>query len=368
MSPPKLHLFQENYITASGLGTPLGVNIGGKASAERVFATEFGRISMNRRQLMKMTVAAACVPAGSLATRAQTYPARPVRILVGFPPGGTTDIIARLMAQWLSERLSQQFIIENRSGASANIAAEAAARAAGDGYTLLMCVPEYAINASFFEKLNYNFLRDMVVIGSVMRSPLILETNPGLPARNVPEFVKFAKQNPAKVTTASFGTGSISHVAGELFKRSTGLEIIHVPYRGSAPLVTDLIGGQVQSAFDNLPASIEHIRAGKLRPLAVTTANRSQALPSVPAMAEFVPGFEASATIGIAAPVGTATEIVEKLNREINAGLANAKLRERLAELSASPLGGSPADYAEFFARETEKWSKVIREAGIKAE
>jgi tripartite-type tricarboxylate transporter receptor subunit TctC len=321
----------------------------------------------HRRQFLHLAAGAAVLPAVSRVARAQAYPTRPVRIVVGFAPGGTTDIIARLVAQWLSERLGQQFIVENRPGANASIATETVVRAAPDGYTLLMCVPEHALNPSLY-KLNYDFRRDMTMIGSLVRSPLVLEVHPTLPATNVPEFIGYLKANRGKVTMASFGAGSLSHVAGELFKMAAGVEAVHVPYRGSAPMLSDLIGGQVHSAFDNLPASIEHIKAGRLRPLAVATATRSEVLPTVPTMVDFVPGFEASATTGMGAPAGTPVDIINKLNSEINAGVSDPRMRARIAELGAAPQIGSPSDYAKFIDDETDKWSKVIRSANIKAE
>jgi tripartite-type tricarboxylate transporter receptor subunit TctC len=299
--------------------------------------------------------------------RQLAYPARPVRIVVGFAPGGTTDVIARLVAQWLSERLGQQFIVENRPGANASIAAETVLRAAPDGYTLLMCVPEHALNPSLY-KLNYDFSRDVAMIGSLVRSPLVLEVHPTVPATNVPEFINYLKTNRGKVTMASFGAGSLSHVAGELFKIAVGVQAVHVPYRGSAPMLNDLIGGQVQSALDNLPASIEHVRAGRLRPLAVATATRAEVLPTVPTMADFVPGFEASATTGMGAPAGTPADIINKLNREINAGVSDPRMRVRTAELGAAPQIGSPSDYAKFIDGETDEWGKVVRDANIKPE
>jgi tripartite-type tricarboxylate transporter receptor subunit TctC len=321
----------------------------------------------HRRQFLHLAAGAAALPAVSRVARAQAYPTRPVRIVVGFAPGGTTDIVARLVAQWLSERLGQQFIVENRPGANASIATESVIRAAPDGYTLLMCVPEHALNPSLY-KLNYDFKRDMTMIGSLVRSPLVLEVHPTVPAANVPEFINYLKINRGKVTMASFGAGSLSHVAGELFKMAAGVEAVHVPYRGSAPMLSDLIGGQVQSAFDNLPASIEHIKAGRLRPLAVATATRSEVLPTVPTMADFVPGFEASATTGMGAPAGTPVDIINKLNSEINAGVSDPRMRARIAELGAAPQIGSPSDYAKFIDDETHKWGKVIRSANIKAE
>jgi tripartite-type tricarboxylate transporter receptor subunit TctC len=321
----------------------------------------------HRRQFLRLVSGAAALPAVSRIARAQAYPTRPVRIVVGFAPGGTTDIVARLVAQWLSERLGQQFIVENRPGANASIATETVIRAAPDGYTLLMCVPEHALNPSLY-KLNYDFRRDMTMIGSLVRSPLVLEVHPTVPASDVPEFINYLKTNRGKVTMASFGAGSLSHVAGELFKMAAGVEAVHVPYRGSAPMLSDLIGGQVQSAFDNLPASIEHIKAGRLRALAVATATRSEVLPTVPTMADFVPGFEASATTGMGAPAGTPVDIINQLNREINAGVSDPRMRARIVELGAAPQIGSPSDYAKFIDGETDKWGKVVRDANIKTE
>jgi tripartite-type tricarboxylate transporter receptor subunit TctC len=320
-----------------------------------------------RRQFLRLSAGAVALPMVSRVAQAQAYPTRPVRIVVGFAPGGTTDIVARLIAQWLSERLGQQFIVENRPGANASIATESVTRAAPDGYTLLMCVPEHALNPSLF-KLNYDFRRDMTMIGSLVRSPLVLEVHPTVPATNVPEFVNYLRANRGKVTMASFGAGSLSHVAGELFKMAAGVEAVHVPYRGSAPMLGDLIGGQVDSAFDNLPASIEHIKAGRLRALAVATATRSEVLPMVPVVADFVPGFEASATTGMGAPAGTPLDVINKLNSEINAGVSDPRMRARIAELGASPQIGSPSDYAKFIGSETDKWGKVVRDANIKTE
>jgi len=323
-------------------------------------------MTLQRRQFLQLATGAAALPAASVIARAQTYPARPVRIVVGFAAGGTQDILSRLIGQWLSERLSQPFIIENRPGAGGNIGVEAVVRAAPDGYTLLMVASPNAINATLYEKLNFDFIRDIAPVASIIRVPNIIEVNPSVPVRTVPEFIAYAKANPGKVNMASSGTGSSVHVSGELFKIMTGVNMIHVPYRGSSPALTDLIGGQVQVMFDNMPSSIEFIRTGKLRPLAVTTATRSEALPEIPTVADFVPGFEASAWFGIGAPRNTPTEVVEKLNKEINAGLADPKLRARLADLGGSVLAGSPADLGRLIAEETEKWGKVIRAANIK--
>jgi len=328
--------------------------------------TEGLAMTLQRRQFLQLATGAAALPAASVIARAQTYPARPVRIVVGFAAGGTQDILSRLIGQWLSERLSQPFIIENRPGAGGNIGVEAVVRAAPDGYTLLMVASPNAINATLYEKLNFDFIRDIAPVASIIRVPNIIEVNPSVPVRTVPEFIAYAKANPGKVNMASSGTGSSVHVSGELFKIMTGVNMIHVPYRGSSPALTDLIGGQVQVMFDNMPSSIEFIRTGKLRPLAVTTATRSEALPEIPTVADFVPGFEASAWFGIGAPRNTPTEVVEKLNKEINAGLADPKLRARLADLGGSVLAGSPADLGRLIAEETEKWGKVIRAANIK--
>jgi tripartite-type tricarboxylate transporter receptor subunit TctC len=291
-----------------------------------------------------------------------------VRLIVGFPAGGTADLAARLMGHQLSERLGQPFIIENRPGANTNIAAEAVVRAPADGYTLLLTGPSNAINATIYDKLSYNFIRDIAMVAGITRTPLVLEVNPALPVNTVPELIAYAKASPGKISLASYGTGSSSHVAGEFFKMSTGVEMVHVPYRGSAPLLPDLLGGQVQAAFDNLPASIEHIRSGGLRPLAVTTAVRSQALPDLRSMGEILPGYEASAWTAVGVPKNTPAEIVEKLNKEINAGLGDPEINARLAVLGAMTFAGSPADLRKFIAEETDKWGKVIRTAQIKVE
>ena len=297
---------------------------------------------------------------------AQSYPARPVRIIIGFPAGGTTDIGTRLIAQQLSERLGQPFIVENRPGAGTHMATEAVASAVADGYTLLMATASNAINETLYTRINYNFLRDIVPVAGVIRSPFVLEVNPAV--KTVPELIDFAKANSGRINLASFGTGTSSHLTGELFKMMAGVEMQHVPYRGSAPMLVDLLSGQVQLAFDNLPASIEHIRSGKLRPLAVTTAMRSDALPDVPALGETLPGFESSAWNGIAAPKNTPAEIIEKLNKEINAALADPRIKARFAELSGVVLGGTPADFGKLISQETEKWGKVVRAANIKPE
>lgn len=301
----------------------------------------------------------------STVAQAQSYPSRPVRLMVGFPPGGTTDVVARLIGQWLSERLGASFIVENRS--STNIATEAVVRAPADGYTLLVAVPSNTINVSLYDKLDFDFARDIGPVASLIRSPYVLEVFPGFPVRTVPELIAYAKSNPGKVNIASFGTGTASHLSGEMFKMMAGVDMQHVPYRGSAPMLTDLLAGQVQVAFDNLPASIEHIRAGKLRALAVTTEKRSEMLPDVPTLAEFLPGYETSSWLAVGAPSRTPAEIIATLNKEINAALADPKMESRLAGLGATVLTGSPADTAALFAEETEKWRKAVKFSGAKA-
>ena len=298
--------------------------------------------------------------------RAQTYPTRPVRLIIGYPPGGSADMTARLMGQWLSERLGQTFVIESRPGAATNIATEAVVHAPPDGYTLLLVAPANAINATLYEKLNYNFVHDIAPVAGLIRFPNVMEVNPSVPAKTVPEFIAYAKANPGKLNMASSGNGSTIHVSGELFKMMTGISMIHVPYRGGAPALTDMISGQVQVMFDNVPTSIEFIRAGKLRPLAVTTAQRSEVLPDLPTVADFVPGYEASAWYGVGAPKGTPAEIIDKLNSEINAILANPKTKSRFAELGASLIGGSPANFGKLIVEETDKWGKVVRFSGAK--
>ena len=325
-------------------------------------------MTLARRTFLQLAAAAAAMPALPRAAPAQAWPSRPLRLVVGFPAGGTTDIAARLIGQWLSDRLGQPVVIENRPGAGANLAAETVVRAPPDGYTLLAATSSNVINTTFYQKLSFNFVRDIAMVAGVTRSPLVLEVHPSLPVKSVPELIAHAKANPGKIALASFGTGTTSHVAGELFKMTAGVDMLHVPYRGSAPLVTDLLSGLVQAAFDNLPASIEHIRAGKLRALAVGTAERSPALPDVPTVAEFLPGFEASAWVAVAAPKATPAEIVERLNREINAGLADPRIKARLAELGGTVFVGTPADFDRLVAEQTEKWGKVIRAANIKAE
>ena len=325
-------------------------------------------MKLRRRKFLHLAAGAAALPTVSQIARAQAYPTRPVRWIVGFPPGGLSDIVARLMAQWLSERLARPFIIENRPGAASNIAAEAVARAPADGYTLLLVSGGNAINATLYDKLTFNFVSDIAPIAGIVRAPYVMEVNPSVPAKTVPEFIVYAKANPGKVNYASGGTGSGLHVCGELFKLMTGIDMLHVPYRGSAPALTDVLGGQMQMMFDNLPTSIEYVRTGKLRALAVTTATRSSELPDIPTVGDFVPGFEASVWQGVGAPKNTPPEIVEKLNSEINAALADPKINARLADLGAQPFVLSSAALGKFIAEETEKWGKVVKFAGIKPE
>ena len=321
-----------------------------------------------RRNFLCLAAGGAALPALSRIARAQAYPSHPVRIVVGVPAGGPIDISARLIGQWLSERLGQQFIVDNRPGAGGNVGTETVARAPADGHTLLMAFASSAINATLFDKLNYDFIRDIAPVASINRIPLVLETNPSFPARTVAELIAYAKANPNKVNLAHPGNGTAPHVAGELFKMMAGLNIVVVPYRGSGPMLTDLLGGQVQVTFDGLSSSIEHIRSGKLRALAVATATRLEALPHIPTVADSLPGFEASGWCGIGAPRNTPTEIVEKLNKEINVGLADPKIQARLADLGTTPFIGSPGAFGRFIADETEKWAKVIKFAGIKSE
>ena len=296
------------------------------------------------------------------------FPSKPVRLIIGYPPGGSADITARIMAQRLSERLGQLFIVESRPGGGTNIATELVVRAPADGYTLLLVAPANAINVSLYDKLNYSFSRDIATIAGLIRFPNVMEVNPAVPARTIPEFIAHAKANPGKLNMASSGNGSTIHVSGELFKMMTGISMTHIPYKGSAPALTDMVGGQVQVMFDNVPTSIEFIKAGKLRPLAVTTATRSAVLPDLPVVGDFVPGYEASSWYGIGAPKGTSTDIVAKLNKEINAILAESKTAARFAELGASLLAGSASDFGKLVVEETEKWTKVVRFSGAKAD
>jgi tripartite-type tricarboxylate transporter receptor subunit TctC len=325
-------------------------------------------MKLPRRKFLHLAAGAAALPAVSRIAWTQSYPTRPVRIVVGFPPGGGADITARLIGQSLSERFGQQFIIENRPGAAGNIATEAVVRAPADGHTLLMITVPNVVNATLYDKANYNFIRDIVPVASIDRVPNVMAINPSVPAKTVAEFIAYAKANPGKINMASGGNGTSQHIAGELFKMMTGISMQHVPYRGAGPALTDLLAGQVQVMFDTVSGSVEHIKAGKLRALAVTTAKRAQALPDVPTVADVVPGYEASTFHGVGAPRNTPPDIVNKLNREINAVLAEPGMQARLAELGAAVLPGSPADFGKFIAEETEKWAKVIKFAGMKAE
>jgi tripartite-type tricarboxylate transporter receptor subunit TctC len=325
-------------------------------------------MKLPRRNFLHLAVGAGALPAVSRIAAAQAYPTRPVRWIVGFAAGGGNDITARLMGQWLSERTGQQFIIENRPGAGTNIATEAVVRAPADGYTLLMVGSFNAINATLYDKLNFNFIRDIAPVAGIMRVPYVMVVNPSLPAKSVPEFIAYAKANPRKLNMASAGTGAGSHIAGELFKMMAGVDMVHVPYRGAGPALTDLLGGQVQVYFATTVASIEYIRTGRLRALTVTTATRSDALPDIPTVGEFVPGYEASTWYGVGIPKNTPVEIVDKLNNEINAGLADPKMQARLADFGGTPLVVSPADFGRLIAEETEKWGNVIRALNIKVD
>jgi tripartite-type tricarboxylate transporter receptor subunit TctC len=322
---------------------------------------------VHRRQFLHLAAGAAAISSASRIARAQTYPSQPVHIIVGFPAGGAGDISVRLIGQWLSERLGQSFVIENRPGADGNIATEAVVRAPPDGYTLLLTLANSTINATLYDQLNFNFTRDIAPVASINRAPLVIDVNPSVPARTLPEFIAFAKANPGKLLMGSGGIGSIQHVSGELFKMMTGINLVHVPYRGGAPAVAGLLGGHVQVIFDNLSESIGYIRAGMLRSLAVTTAVRSEALPDLPSVADFVPGYETSGWWGVGAPRNTPPAIIDKLNKEINAGLADPRMKARFAELGGTVFMTSPTDFGKFMAEETEKWSKVIRAANIKA-
>jgi tripartite-type tricarboxylate transporter receptor subunit TctC len=320
-----------------------------------------------RRKLLSLLAGAAALPVVSGKAWTQAYPARPVRLIVGFAAGQAIDITTRLMGQWLSERFGQQFIVENRPGAGGNLGTEAVVRAPPDGYSLLAVGSNNMINATLYEKLNFNFIRDIAPVASIARVPQVMEVHPSFPAKTIPEFIAYAKANPGKVSFASAGNGSVAHVTGELFKMMTDINMLHVPYRGAAPALTDLLGGQVQVMFDNMPSSIGHIRAGRLRPLAVSLIMRLEELPDVPTVGEFVPGFETSAWGGIGAPRETPTEIIDKLNREINAALTDPKMKARFADLGGIVLPLSPVEYGKRIAEETEKWGKVIKFSGASA-
>jgi len=322
----------------------------------------------HRRNLLRLGAGAAALSALSRFAWAQAYPSRPVRIIVGFAAGGTQDIVARLIGQWLSERLGQQFIIENRVGAGGNLGAEAVVRAAADGYTLLLVGPPNAINSTLYEKLGFNFIHDIAPVAGIFRIPNVVVINPAVPVQTIPDLIAYAKANPRKLNMSSAGIGTTQHVSGELFKAMTGVDMAHVPYRGNAPALTDLVGGQVQIMFDNMPTSIGHIRAGRLRALAVTTVLRSEVAPELPPVADFVPGYEASAFFGIGAPRNTPAAIIERLNKEINTTLADPTAKTKLAELGGAVMPGSAADFRELIVEETEKWGKVIRASNIKPE
>ena len=319
---------------------------------------------MTRRAFVK-SFGALLVSLPALA-RAQSWPSRPVRLIVGFPPGGTTDIVARILAQWLSVRLEWPFVVENKPGAGTNLATETVARATPDGHTLLVATPANAINASLYDNLGFNFARDVVPVVRLVRSPYVLEVIPSIPVRTVPELIAYSRANPGKLNIASFGTGTASHLSGEMFKMMAGVQMLHVPYRGSAPMLTDLLAGQVQVAFDNLPASIEHIRAGRLRALALTTAQRSETMPEIPTLGEFLPGFETSSWLALAAPAGTPAGIIARLNTETNAALADPAVRAKLAPLGATALGGSATEAAALIAEDTDTWAKVVKFSGAK--
>ena len=325
-------------------------------------------MTLLRREFFRLGASAATALLASRVARAQAYPSRPVRLVVGFTPGGAVDIIARLIGQALSERLGRPFVIENRPGAATNLATESVVRASADGYTLLMANTAAAINATLYDRLSFNFIRDIAPVAGVMRGGYVVEVHPSFPAKTLAEFIAYAKAHPATINMGSAGSGASDHMAGELFKMMTGVNLVHVPYRGAAPALADLLGAQVQVMFGSLPASIEYIKSGKLRGLAVTTSTRSDALPDLPTVGDFVPGYEASGWYGVCAPSRTPVEIVDKLNLEINAALADPKLKARLAELGGAALPGSPADFAKLIAEETEKWGKVVRAANIKAE
>jgi tripartite-type tricarboxylate transporter receptor subunit TctC len=321
-----------------------------------------------RRKFLYLAAGAAAVPIATRRARALDYPTRPVRLVDGFAAGGSVDIFARLLCQWLSQRLGQPFVVDNRPGAATNIATEEVARAAPDGYTLLWTTTANTTNATIYNNLGFNFIRDIAPVGTIDRFPLVMEVNPTVPAKTVPAFIAYAKQNPGKINYGTGGIGTIQHVAGELFKFMTGVDLVHVPYRGAALVLNDLLAGQVQLSFSPIASSLGYIRADRLRALAVTGPARSPALPDVPTVSEFLPGYEAAAVDGIGAPANTPADIVDKLNTEMNAALADPAIQARLADLGSVPLSMSPSDYRAFIAAETEKWAKVIKFAGIKAD
>src|SRR4051812_21330778 len=327
-----------------------------------------GLMTISRRGFLHLAAGAAAVPALSTAARAQTWPTRPVRLIVGYTPGGSADLTARLMGQWLSERLGQAFVVENRPGGGTNIATEAALRAPPDGYTLLLAAPANAINATLYDKLNFNFIGDTEPVAGLIRFPNVVVVNPSVPVKTIPELIAYAKANPGKLNMASSGNGSTIHMSGELFKMLTGIDMVHVPYRGGAPALTDLISGQVHVMFDNIPTCAEHVKSGKLRGLAVTSTTRSAVLPDLPTVADFLPGYEASAWYGIGAPKNTPAEVIDRLNREINGILADPAAKGRFAELGAILLPGSAAEFGKLLTDETEKWGKVVKFSGAKVD
>ena len=325
-------------------------------------------MKLARRQFLHLAVGAAALPAGVRLAFAQTYPGRPVHVIAGFAAGGGVDITARLIGQWLSDRLGQTFVTENRPGAGGNIGTETVVNAAPDGYTLLLATVPNAVNATLYEKLNFNFIRDIAPVAGIIRVPQVILVHPSVPAKTVPEFIAYAKANPGKVNMASAGNGSAPHMAGELFNVMAGVKMVHVPYRGQGPALTDLLGGQVQVLFATTPGTTEYVRTGTLRALAVTTVARAEVLPDLPTVGDFVPGYEASQWYGLAAPRNTPAEIVDRLNKEINAALADPKMKARFADLGGEVLSGSPAAFGSLIAAETEKWGKVVRAAGLKPE
>jgi len=325
-------------------------------------------VKFRRRQFLHLAASAAALPTMSRIAKAQAYPTRPVRIIVGYAAGGGTDITARLIGQWLSEQLHQQFVVENRPGAATNVATEAVARSAPDGYTLLLATAANAINSTFYDKLNFDFSRDIVPVAGVIRVPNVMVVNPSFPAKTVPEFIAYGSSNLGKINMGSGGAGGPDHMSGVLLTMMTGVRMLHVPYRGLAPALTDLIGGQVQGVFSTVPAALEYIKAGNLRALAVTTAMRFDGAPEIPILGDFIPGFETSQWYGICAPRSTPADIIDRLNKQINAGLAESKMRIRLAELGGMVLAGSPIDFGKFIAEETKKWAKVVKFAGVKPE
>jgi tripartite-type tricarboxylate transporter receptor subunit TctC len=325
-------------------------------------------MKFRRRQFLRLAAGAAVLPAVSNIAKAQAYPTRPVRLVIGYTPGGSADLTARLMGQWLSEKLGQPFVIENRPGGGTNIATEAVIRAAPDGYTLLLVAPANAINATLYDKLNFSFLQEIEPIAGIIRFPNVVVVNPSVPVNTIPELIAYAKANPGKLNMASSGNGSTIHMSGELFKMLTGINMVHVPYRGGAPALTDMLSGQVQVMFDNIPTCAEHVKSGKLRGLAVTSTARSEVLPDLPTVADFLPGYEASAWYGLAAPKGTPREIVETLNKAVNAVLADPVAKKRFAEVGAILLPGSAAEFGKLLADETEKWGKVVKFAGAKVD